>query len=318
VNLAPHSAPRRALFLATLLLLTAARGVAQQSNTGSANAAPRESAATPSPAAALRDLLLAACSQSQNGFTRFLTARNKESFSRMAPSARVALMKRFVLLGEPGKPSATTNPSGRPTVHCETPAVTTEMEIGGADIRDNVAFLPLQLRDAADTAGESAHQATVGLVRENGEWKLLSLGLLLLDLPALELEWDAAEADTNEQTAIGSLKQITEAIESYRRTYARLPQSLASLGPPLHGAASAEAAGFLDSELATEIKGGYTFRYVIVGGTSAGADAKYEVAAKPSTYGRTGQRSFLLDSNGVLHGGDHQGAVGTTFDPVIK
>ena len=236
----------------------------------------------------------------------------------MAPSARVALMKRFVLLGEPGKPSSTNNASGRPTVRCETPAVTTEMQIGGADIRDNVAFLPLELRNSTDATGESVHQATVGLVRENGEWKLLSLGLLLLDLPALELEWDSAEMTTNEQTAIYSLGKIAEAIETYRRTYARVPQSLASLGPALHGAVSAEAAGLLDSELATEIKGGYTFRYVIVGGTSAGAEAKYEIAAKPSTYGRTGVRSFLRDANGVLHGADHQGAVGNAFDPVIK
>jgi hypothetical protein len=318
VGLASHSAARKFVSLATTFLLAAASGAAQQSNAGAASATSNASSATPSPDAALRDLLLAACSQSQNGFTRFLTARNKESFSRMAPSARVALMKRFVLLGEPGKPSAITNPSGRPTVRCETPAVTTEMQIGGADIRENVAFLPLELRDAADTTGESVHQANVGLLRENGEWKLLSLGLLLLDLPALELEWDAAEMETNEQAAIDSLRKIAAAIETYRRTYARLPQSLANLGPPLHGDPSAEAAGLLDSDLATEIKGGYSFRFVIVGGTSAGADAKYEIAAKPSTYGRTGQRSFLRDANGVMHGGDHQGAVGTTFDPVVK
>src|SRR5437899_5699480 len=129
------------------------------------------------PGGTLKDILAAACSQSQNDFTRYLTARNKEAFSRMTPAARVSLMKRFVLLNEPGKPTASTNPVGRLILHCETRDVTTEMQIGGADLRDNMAFLPMELRDTTDTTGAS-HQITMGMVREDGEWKLLSLGLL--------------------------------------------------------------------------------------------------------------------------------------------
>ena len=122
----------------------------------------------------------------------------------MAPAARVAFMKRFVLLNEPGKPAVTANPAGRPIVRCDTPAGAAEIQIGGADTRDNVAFLPVDLRDATDSSGASAIQVNMGLVRENGEWKILSLGLVLLDLPSLELEWDSAEADKNEQAAIAS------------------------------------------------------------------------------------------------------------------
>src|ERR1700686_535446 len=150
------------------------------------------------PAAALRDVLQTACSQNAGDFSRYLTARSKESFERLTPAARVALMKRFVLLNVPGKASATANLAGRPLVRCETPDVTTEMAIGGADVRENVAFLPMELRDAADSTGVSVHQINMGLVREDGQWRLLSIGLLLLDLPALEVEWDAAESDANE------------------------------------------------------------------------------------------------------------------------
>jgi hypothetical protein len=103
----------------------------------------------------------------------------------MSPPARVALMKRFVLLNEPGKPTTSSNPAGRPIVRCQTPEVTTEMQIGGTEIRDNMAFLPMELRNATDSTGEDVHQVVMGFVREDGEWKLLSLGLLLLDLPAL-------------------------------------------------------------------------------------------------------------------------------------
>lgn len=272
-------------------------------------------ASAPGPVSALRDVLIAACSQSQNDFSRFLTVRNKESFSHMAPAARVAFMKRFVLLNEAGHPSIISNPSGRPTVRCETPAGVAEIQIGGADLRDNVAFLPVELRDATDTTGNSAINVNIGLVRENGEWKILSLGLVLLDLPSLEVEWDSAEADKNEQAAIDSLKTIADAIESYRRKYTRLPQSLADLAPPLQGAASSSAAGLLDSDLAAGLKNGYSFRYVVVGASVLGAPAKFQLAATPVTYARTGHRSFFRDAEGTLRGADRHGAVGSETDP---
>lgn len=298
-----------ALVLAAAFLLLTIVTSAQESTSSSV------AASANGPSAALRDLLMAACSQSQNDFERYLTARNKESFSRMAPAARVAFMKRFVLLNEAGKPSATSNPSGRPIVRCDTPAGAAEIQIGGADTRDNVAFMPVNLRDATDSTDASAIQVTMGLVRENGEWKILSLGVVLLDLPSLELEWDSAEADKNEQTAIESLKDIAEAVEAFRLKYARLPNSLSSLGPPLHGPANAEAAGLLESDLAVGMRNGYSFRYVIVGASGLGAPGKFEIAATPLTYGRTGHRSFFRDAGGTLRAADHQGAVGSASDP---
>ena len=302
------------IVLTALFLLLVRCASAQESSS-----APAVQPSSPNgPSAALRDVLTAACSQSQNDFSRFLTGRNKESFSRMAPAARVAFMKRFVLLNEAGKPSVTANPSGRPIVRCETPAGAAEIQIGGADTRDNVAFLPVELRDATDSSGASAIQVNMGLVRENGEWKILSLGLVLLDLPSLELEWDSAEADKNEQAALESLKDIAEAVEAYRRKFTRLPESLSSLGPPLRGPANAEAASLIESDLAAGMKNGYSFRYVIVGASGLGAPAKFELAATPLSYGRTGHRSFFRDATGTLRGADRQGAVGTSSDPRLQ
>jgi len=297
---------------ALLLLLPLVSGACAQESSSN----PATQAASPNgPSAALRDVLTAACSQSQNEFARFLTARNKESFSRMAPAARVAFMKRFVLLNEPGKPAVTANPAGRPIVRCDTPAGAAEIQIGGADTRDNVAFLPVDLHDATDSSGASAIQVNMGLVRENGEWKILSLGLVLLDLPSLELEWDSAEADKNEQAALESLKDLAAAVETYRRKYTRLPDALSSLGPPLHGPENAEAAGLVAGDLATGMKNGYSFRYVIVGASGLGAPAKFELAATPLNYGRTGHRSFFRDAAGTLRGADRHGAVGAASDP---
>jgi hypothetical protein len=282
-----------------------------------------------SPAAALRDVLQAACSQSLGEFSRYLTARSKESFERLTPAARVALMKRFVLLNVPGKATATANPAGRPIVRCETPGVTTEMSIGGTDTRENLAFLPMELRDVTDSTGANVRQITMGLVREDGQWRLLSIGVLLLDIPSLEVEWDAEEAEANEITALGNLRRLADAVETYRRTYFRLPESLASLGqPPSRAsgknteakslAATREHAGLVDEELASGNKDGYEFRIIIAGADTLGAPAKYQLSAIPSSYGRTGKRSFFRDTEGGWHAADHGGAVGSASDPLVQ
>jgi hypothetical protein len=315
---------RRALLLklvfAPALMLFAFTGAAQESSSAAqANTTSAAAKVPDAPTAALRDALFAACSESEQSFSKFLTSRNADTFSRLTPSARVALMKRFVLLNEPGKASLLPTGSGRPSIRCDTPAGAAELQIGGAEISDNLAFLPVEVREATDTTGASMIRVQMGLVREKNDWKLLSVGLVLLDLPALAFEWDAAEMESTERTAIDGLRKIAEAVESYRRTYSRLPESLAKLGPPRRGsAAGPDAAGLLDADLASGIRTGYKFRYVISGGSSLGAPAKYEVAATPETYGRTGRRSFFRDTNGGLHGADRQGAVGSEVDPHIE
>ena len=308
----------RIFFLSGAILLAAANARSQDSSSNPGGSASSEATATDGPSAALKAVLSAACSQNQTEFVRFLTVRNQEAFSRMTSPARVALMRRFVLLDEPGKPTASGNPVGRPLLRCQTPAVTTEMQIGGTELRNNIAFLPMEVRDASDTTGASVHQITMGMVREDGEWKLLSLGLLLLDLPALEVEWDAAEMETTERNAIEALNKVSAAVELYRNKYLRLPESLANLGPPLHGAANGQAAGLLDSDLANGMKSGYAIRYVIVGASTLGAPAKYELAATPLQYGRTGRRSLFRDSHGALHAADRRGAVGSEADPQVQ
>jgi hypothetical protein len=113
-----------------------------------------------------------------------------------------------------------------------------------------------------------------------------------------------------------------------------LPESLTNLGPappvvpPKTGVAAKsvsaaptathEAAGLVDSDLARGSKDGYIFRIVIAGASALGAPAKYELAATPSAYGRTGRKSFFRDSDGSFHTGDHQGAVGSRSDPATQ
>ena len=312
-----HGLSARCLLVVIALPLFAASECRAQESSSQPSADPQNGLAGPS--LALREALAAACSQSEREFTKFLTARNAQTFSTLTPGARVALMKRFVLLDEPGRPSLVTGASGRPLVRCETPGGAAEAQIGGAEISDNLAFLPVEIRDATDTVGANVMHVKMGLVRENGEWKLLSVGLVLLDLPSLAAEWDAAQIEFTEHAAVDALKLIADAVETYRHTYTRLPDSLANLGPTKRGTvAGPEAAGLLDADLAAGARSGYNFRYVIAGASTLGAPAKFALAATPQTYGRTGRRSFFRDANGGLHGADRQGSVGSEVDPKVE
>jgi len=269
-------------------------------------------------ATVLQEVLIAACAQNSKEFSSQLTARNADAFKQMTPAAQATFLKRFVLLDKPGKPRSATEAAGALTVSCETPEITTQMQIGKPEVRDNLAYLPLVVKDASDTTDANTRRVIMGLVRENGQWKLLSLGLLLLDLPTLAEEWDRAEIQANEKSAIVSLKELADAIEKYRVSFTHLPDTLAVLGPSGKAAAQANAAGLISDQLAGGRKDGYSFRYVIVGGSASGAPAKYELAAIPAEYGRTGMRSFFRDSSGLLHAGDHQGAVGSLLDPKVE
>jgi hypothetical protein len=267
------------------------------------------------PAETLRGILMSACAQDGKKFSEALTSRNAEAFAHMTKSAQTTLLKRFVLLEEAGQPRVETDTHGDLTVYCVTPEITTEMRFGKVEQHDNLAYVPLVVKDSTDTTDANLKRIIMGLVKENGQWKLLSLGLLLLDLPTLAEEWDRAEIQNNEKAALASLKEIAEAVEKYRVTYTHLPGTLAELGPAEKGPAKSEQAGLIEKELADGRKNGYLFRYVIVGASDSGAPAKYELAAIPVEYGRTGTRSFYRDPSGVIHAGDHQGGVGTQLDP---
>ncbi|HKF39619.1 MAG TPA: hypothetical protein VKB21_00960 [Candidatus Acidoferrum sp.] len=270
------------------------------------------------PVDTLRNILTAACLEDAKQFSDNLTARNADAFARMTKAAQTTLLKRFVLLDQAGQPRVETSEQGVVTVSCVTPEITTQMQFGKVELRDNLAYLPLVVKDSSDTADATARRVTMGLVKENGQWKLLALGVLFLDLPTLGEEWDRAEIQNNEKSAVASLKELSAAIEKYRVTYTRLPATLAELGPAEKGAPKSDQAALIERELADGRKNGYLFRYVIIGANDSGAPAKYEIAAIPVEYGRTGTRSFYRDSSGALHGADHQGAVGTQLDPKVE
>ncbi|HYL09331.1 MAG TPA: hypothetical protein VEU31_01215 [Candidatus Acidoferrales bacterium] len=282
-------------------------------STASVSPAPEED-----PSSALRDVLAAACEESATSFARYLTAANAEAFAQLSPERRVKLMQRLVLLDAPGKPEGVASPSGRPVLRCTALGVTTEMQLGGANLRENLAFIPVEVRAVGDSSDAPARRVTFGLVREGGGWKLLSVGLLLIDLPALEQQWDLADVEENEAAAVANLRKIAQAIRTYRDAWGRFPLSLANLAPATKEGAGPEAANLLDAQIASGTVQGYSYRYTVLPAIGAQTETRFEVAATPLAYGKTGRKSFLLDARGVVHGADKQGALASETDPRVS
>ncbi len=272
-----------------------------------------------SPETALSEAISAACRQDAAAFANFLTSDNATAYRALPGPQRTALMKRFVLLEDPGRPLLSTSATGHAVVRCETPGVATEMRFGETRTRENLAFVPMQI----PLPGEPSRSITFGLVREGGNWKLLSVGLILLDIPSMAKQWEQADLEAHEDDAIAALRKLAASLETYRRAYGKLPDALEPLGPAPKSGISPEAAGLIDAELSAGSKDGYAFRYRIVpaGGNLSQEDAnqaaKFELAATPIEYGKTARRSFFLDSGGILRGADKQGAVASSTDPRI-
>lgn len=283
------------LLLSALALLSADRVWAQDG---------RE----PDPASALSAALGAACRANEEQFANYLTADNAAAFRALPPEQRAALLKRFSLADGAGKTLVSADTQNHTVLRCQVPEETVEFRFGNVRSHENLAFVPVTVVDSENTE--------FGLVRENGGWRLLSLGLVLLDIPRLSRQWGAQDLAAREDAAIAALRTLTEAIQSYRRAFGMLPESLAQLGPAPKDQISPEQASLVSGQLAAGKAEGYQFRYRIVPAAND-SDATFELAATPDDYGKTGQRSFFLDGAGKIHGADKQGSVAAPADPLI-
>jgi hypothetical protein len=278
------------------------------------------SAAKSDPAAALAATLTAACRRDETAFAVHLTSQTAALFRKLPESQRGTLMGRLAMLDAAGKALLSNSAEGNAVVRCDAAGAITELRLGAPETEENLAFVPVDAH-----AADASRTVRFGLVREAGEWRLISVGLLLLDLPALAQEWVEADVRASEVAAVASLHQMADALDIYRRAFDRLPESLEQLGPAPKEGLSPDRAALLDEPLAAGQSGGYRFRYVIVpaGGTTEEAERDkltgFALAATPMQYGQAGRgrRSFYLDSAGTLRGADKQGDVATSSDPEI-
>lgn len=261
------------------------------------------------PAAALSAALTAACRADQDHFANYLTRDNASAFRALPEDQRVAFLDRFSLTSQAGKTLISTDAQNHTVLRCEAPQVTVEFRFGDARTSENLAFIPVTVA--------ASEQTEFGLVRESGGWRLLSLGLVLLDIPQLSKQWAQTRESSQEEGALASLRSLRDAVETYRRAFGKLPESLAQLGPAPKDEISPEQASLVNEHLAAGTEGGYHFRYRIVPAAEQ-TDEKFELAATPDDYGKTGRRSFFLDTDAKVHAADRHGSVGGPDDPLIE
>lgn len=106
----------------------------------------------------------------------------------------------------------------------------------------------------------------------------------------------------NEASAVGSLRTVTTAMETYAYSYGQgVPKSLTLLRPSSDGLApSASAAGLIDANLAAGQKYGYKFTYQASSSRADGALNAFRLNADPAVPGSTGVRHFFVDQTGVI------------------
>lgn len=265
-------------------------------------------AAQSDPVAALTAALVAACRANETQFARYLTAANSTAYLALPLEQRRALLARISLLEEAGKPLISSDVENHTVVRCQSPGHPSEFRFGDPRVHENLAFIPVN-------AGDD-HHIEFGLIRENGGWRVLSLGLVLLDIPQLSKEWVEQDFAEREAAAMATLRALAAAIGTYRRAFGKLPESLAQLGPAPQNEVSPEQADLVNEHMARGLQVGYQFRYRIVPAQNED-DSAFELAASPEDYGKTGRRSFFQDTSGKIHAADKHGSVATFQDPLI-
>jgi len=263
-----------------------------------------------SPVEALTDAFSAACRQKAAEFAGSLPEESATAYRNLPAARQNDLMQRLTRINGEGKPLRSTAVDGSSVLRCSTPSETTELRLGKERIHGNLAFVSV-----AVTGGRTAD---FGLVREGSSWRLLSLGLLMLNIPEIAKQWAVEEVVAREIRAVGFLRQIAAAAETYQKGFGVFPERLAQLGPPATQlGASPDAADLIDSELAAGTKENYRFQFRSFS-SSLNPEEHYEILATPIEYGPGGKRSFFLDSSGVLRGGDKHGASATVSDPRVS
>lgn len=260
------------------------------------------------PSAALADALTAACTANQAQFAGHLTLESAAAFRALSDDQRSELIQRFALADEPGKPLLSSDEQNHTVLRCSTPSTTVEFRFGAARVHDNLAFVPVNV--------VGGQQTQFGLVRQNGSWRVLSVGLVLIDIPQLAAQWEKQQFAPKEEAVVKALQGLKEAIDRYRRAFGTLPKSLAQLGPAPPGEISPDQADLVSKDLAAGQAGGYRFTYQVVAASDPQAPS-FQVAATPDDYGKTGLRSFLMDGAGRIHAADKHGTAATSVDPVL-
>jgi hypothetical protein len=138
----------------------------------------------------------------------------------------------------------------------------------------------------------------------------------------------AMPADFNEVMTVVELRALDRAEHTYAKTYDKgFARNLDVLGPPpkwyhetedYAGLVGKIGTPFLADEDATHFtESGYRFAYICGEADAQGKITRYTFFARPTQFGKTGKRNFLMDESGVIHATSADG-LATEHDPVVN
>jgi len=122
---------------------------------------------------------------------------------------------------------------------------------------------------------------------------LIVIAIILIIITIAAPNLTRARMHAQETAAIAAIKTLHTAQVQYYSTYGRYATSLAELGPPPSGAASASAADIIGNDLANGKKQGYVF-------TLTGSGGGYIINANPEAFGNSGSKCFYSDQSMVV------------------
>ena len=299
-----------ALILATVMPPSApAKRQAASPAAKSSPVAMQQSSTPDDPVSALSGILAVACRQDTAKFPEYLTTNNATFYRQLTAEQQVAILRRLVLLDNPGRALLSARADGTSEIRCETSSTTRQIHLSKPRTDQNISFVPIDVKPD--------RQVDFGLVATKDGWKLISIGVLMLDFAQLQSQWDAQDLAAREEVATGALYKICAAIDTYRKAFQKLPDTLAQLGPAPKEGISPDAAGLLKEDLISGAVEGYSIRYQLLPSGADGAEAQFELTATPTEYGKSGKRSFFMNASGKLRGADKTGAPATAADPLI-
>ena len=130
--------------------------------------------------------------------------------------------------------------------------------------------------------------------------ELLIVVAIILVIAAMAIpNFMRARMASNEASAVSTCRTVTTAEFTFSSYYQQgFTSTLAQLGPPSSGPASAAATDLIDEVLASGQKSGYLFVYTPTG-LAGGIFTNYELQANPAIPYTTGSRYFYTDPSGV-------------------
>jgi type IV pilus assembly protein PilA len=133
--------------------------------------------------------------------------------------------------------------------------------------------------------------------------ELLIVVAIILVIAAIAIpNYISARISANESSAVSSMHAISTGETGYVSAYPDVGYSvhLADLGDGgiTPCAATATASCFIDSALASGLKGGYSFTYTQ--DTTVTPSTAFTLNADPQARGLSGQRSFFIDQTDVI------------------